>query len=198
VNGLRLASGSPARRAMLEAAGIAVEALPARIDEEGARVAMIAEGYRPRDIADGLAELKARKVGEAHPEGLTLGADQVLEHQGTVIVKAAGPGEARQLLARLSGDRHVLWSAAVIYEGGRPIWRHVGQARMKMRTLSPEFIDSYVQRYWEDIRHCVGCYRVEAEGIRLFEAIGTDYHSVLGLPLMPLLNYLATRGLLTT
>lgn len=183
---------------MLAAAGLTVEVVPARVDEDAVRVSMAAEGARPREIADALAELKARRVGEAQPQGLTLGADQVLEHDGEALGKAQTPAQAARQLARLSGQTHMLWSAAVIYEDARPVWRHIGQARMKMRPLTPAFIEAYLARTWDAVRHSVGCYQIEAEGIRLFESIGADYHAILGLPLLPLLNYLAVRGVLET
>lgn len=198
MNILRLASSSVARREMLGAAGVPFEVVPARVDEQSIRDAMIAEGAKPRELADALAEAKARRVGEKYLSGMTLGADQVLEYRGAVVSKAENPEEAREILALLSGDSHMLWSAAVIFEDGRPVWRHVGQARMKMRILSEGFIDSYVARFWDDISASVGCYRIEAEGIRLFDTIGSDYHSILGLPLLPLLNYLTVRGILET
>jgi len=194
VNVLRLASASPIRRHMLECAGVPVTATPARVDEDAVRAAMTAEGARPRDIADALAELKARRVGLAHPRDLVLGADQVLDLDGRCLSKAETPDEARAILGELSAKPHVLWSAAVVWQGDRPIWRHVGQARMKMRPLSPGYIDAYVARNWPAISGSVGCYQIEAEGIRLFETIGTDYHSILGLPLVQLLSWLVARG----
>ena len=181
---------------MLTAAGVAFTVTPARIDEEAVRASLLAEAVKPREIADALADLKARRVGEANPDGLTLGADQVLEFDGACIAKSATPDEALSLLSRLAGQQHILWSAAVIYEDGRPVWRHVGQARMRMRALSEPYLRDYLSRNWAEVRHSVGCYQIEAEGIRLFDAIGSDYHSILGLPLLPLLSYLATRGII--
>jgi septum formation protein len=194
VNALRLASASAVRRAMLEAAGLSVTVTPARIDEDALTGAMLAEGARPRDIADALAEMKARKVGLAHPQGLTLGADQVLEFQGAPLGKPATPEAAAATLRRLSGQSHVLHSAAVVYQDGAPVWRHVAPARMQMRPLSGAYIDGYVARNWQSIRHSAGSYLIEAEGIRLFSAIAADYHAILGLPLMQLLNWLILRG----
>jgi septum formation protein len=196
VNALRLASGSTTRKKILADAGVPFHVTLPRVDEDSARAALLADGVRPREIADALAELKARRVGEAHPQGLTLGCDQVLDLDGEVVTKCATEDEARALLARMSGRPHVLWSAAVLYEDARPVWRHIGQARMKMRPLSTAFIDGYVARNWAEIRHSVGCYRIEAEGIRLFESIGADYHAILGLPLLPLLQFLTLRGVL--
>ena len=194
MNELRLASSSAVRLAMLQAAGLNVVVSPARVNEPAVRDAMTAEGARPREIADALADLKARKVGLAHRNGLTLWADQVLDLDGQVLGKPASQDAARNLLLRLSGRTHVLHAAAVVYADGRPVWRHIGQARMTMRVLSPDYIDGYVSRNWDSIRHSAGGYLVESEGIRLFAAIGADYHSILGLPLVPLLNWLTSSG----
>ncbi|KIT14965.1 Maf family protein [Jannaschia aquimarina] len=190
---LVLASGSQVRADMLRAAGVKVEIRPARIDEDAVKESLLVEGARARDVADTLAEMKALKpqVG-----GLVLGADQVLSHGGKLLSKPATPHEAREQLAMLAGRQHRLISAAVIVEDGRPVWRHASEVRMVMRPLSDGFLDSYVSEYWEGIRHCVGGYRLEAEGARLFTAVEGDYFSVLGLPLLPVIDYLVTRGVL--
>lgn len=194
MNVLRLASASVTRRELLEAAGLRVSVHPARVDEDAIRAAMQTEGARPRDIADALATLKAQKAGAGEPQALTLGADQVLDFQGRCHGKPQTPDEAVAMLTRMSGQRHSLLSAAVVWQGGSAIWRHIAEARMQMRDLSEPYIQGYVARNWEEIRRSAGAYRVEGEGIRLFSSIGTDYHAILGLPLVPLLNWLVLRG----
>jgi septum formation protein len=86
----------------------------------------------------------------------------------------------------------------VICEQGEPVWRIIDTAQLTMRSLSPQFIDDYVDRYWDEIRHCVGCYRIEAEGAQLFSSVSGSQFTIIGLPLLPLLDYLRIRGLLTT
>jgi septum formation protein len=191
---IRLASGSAIRRQMLEAAGVKVDVVKPRVDEISARDALLADGARPREVADALAGLKARRVGEAHPGGITLGCDQVLEFEGTCYGKPETPDDAVQSLLMMAGKTHQLHSAAVAYETGKPVWRHISTARLTMLPLSETYVRSYVARNWEQIRHSAGAYQIEAEGIRLFSSIGTDYHAILGLPLLPLLGWLRLRG----
>lgn len=195
---LILASASPVRSQLLARAGVAHEALPARIDEEAARAALCAEGARPRDIADALAEAKARKLSQRFPDALVIGCDQVLELDGELFAKPETRTDAAAQLRRLSGKTHRLLSAAVIYHEGQPLWRHVATVRMTMRELSQGFLTSYLERNWESVRGCVGAYKLEEEGVRLFARIEGEYFAVLGLPLIELLNYLALRGAIET
>ncbi|MDD9719574.1 Maf family protein [Sulfitobacter sp. PR48] len=193
-----LASGSSIRAKLLQQAAVPHSVETARIDEEMIKSALIAEEAPPRDIADTLAEMKARKISDKHPDALVIGCDQVLDHRGKLLSKPDSQEDAIRQLAQLRGDRHMLLSAAVICEGGKPIWRHVGQVRLRMRDISDSYLNDYVTRNWESIRHAVGCYKLEEEGSRLFTSIEGDYFHVLGMPFLELLNYLALRGDLAT
>lgn len=193
---LLLASASETRLALLRNAGIAVTAHPARIDEETIRRSFEAEGAHPQDIADTLAEMKARKIAEKHPEALVLGCDQVLEFRHRAWGKPETPEEARDQLTALRGQRHRLLSALVVYDKGAPVWRHVGRADLTMRDFSDTWLAGYISRNWDSIRHSAGAYRLEEEGVRLFSSVEGDYFTILGLPLLPLLAWLELRGVI--
>lgn len=191
---LILASGSTIRAQLLHNASVPFTAVTARIDEDMVRESMRAEHAPPRDIADALAEMKARKVSEKNPGALVLGCDQVLEYRGTLLSKPTSPEDAMSQLCTMRGDRHTLLSAVVICEDGKPIWRHVGVVRLRMHDISDDYLHDYVARNWDSIRTAVGAYKLEEEGVRLFSRIDGDYFTVLGLPLLELLSYLALRG----
>ncbi|MFK7868200.1 MAG: nucleoside triphosphate pyrophosphatase [Roseobacter sp.] len=195
---LILASGSSIRHQLLSQACVPHEVVKPRVDEEAVKQALLAENAKPRDIADALAEMKARKVSDKLPGALVLGADQVLDFKGTLLSKSATLQDAIDQLSMMQDAQHMLLSAAVICEDGKPIWRHVGQVRLRMRPLSDTFIKKYVERNWDSIQHAVGAYKLEEEGVRLFSRIEGDYFNVLGLPLLELLSYLTLRGDLDT
>lgn len=196
---LILASQSASRRAMLTAAGVAHEAVAAQVDELSAKESLLAAGTIPRDLADALAQLKALKVSGLAPAALVLGSDSVVAlDDGSMLDKPVSRADAADHLRRMSGRHHDLYSAAVIAENGRPVWRHVDRARLHVRRLSEAFIDSYLDREWPAIAGCVGCYRIEGPGAQLFSRIEGSHFTILGLPLLPVLDYLRTRGELTS
>ena len=195
---LTLASGSEIRRQLLENAGLQIDVVRPRVDESALRHSLLAEQTPPRDIADTLAELKALRVSSKKPNALVLGCDQVLNLDGQLLSKPRSLEEARSQLLDMRGKRHDLLSAAVLCEAGKPVWRHVGVARMTMRTFSEYWLEGYLERNWPEIGESVGAYQLEAEGVRLFSRIEGDYFTVLGLPLLDLLSFLTLRGDLPT
>lgn len=193
---LVLASGSATRAELLRRARVDFVLDVPNLDEAAIRASLLGEGAGPRDIADVLAEMKAVKVSARHPGQLVLGADQVLGAEAEILGKPGTPEEACAQIARLLGRTHRLFTAAVIARDGTPEWRHVSTVRLTMGDRSSEWVARYVERNWDSIRHSVGGYRLEEEGIRLFSRIEGDYFAILGLPLVELLTYLTLRGVL--
>ena len=192
-----LASQSASRRAMLEAAGVPFAAMSAGVDEEAAKAGL--QGLNARDLADALAELKALRVSGRKPDALVLGSDSVVAlEDGTLLDKPETREQAAEHLRMMSGKRHELVSAAVIAEGCKPIWRVVDRAKMYVRPLSDAFIETYLDAEWPAISGCVGCYRIEGPGAQLFARIEGSQFTVLGLPLLPVLDYLRVRGILAS
>jgi len=192
---LLLASQSATRRRMLEAAGIRFEIVAPTLDEEQAKAGLIAAGFEPRDLAEMLAEMKAKSVAEA--DALVIGADQVLElDDGNMLSKPATRADALGQLRRLSGRAHYLHSAAVVAERGERIWGATESVALAVRPLGEDFLDAYLDAEYEAVRFNVGGYRVEGRGAQLFEAIEGSHFAVLGLPLLPLLAFLRGRGIL--
>lgn len=192
---LILASQSASRRAMLEAAGVPFTAASPGVDEESAKAAMA--HLSGRDLADALAELKAVKLSLRYPDALVLGCDStVTAPDGRLIDKTTSREEAAAQLRSFAGATHRLSSAAVVALRGQPIWRHVDTARLTMRNFSDGFLESYLDAEWPAIGGCVGGYRLEGFGAQLFSKIEGSHFTILGLPLLPLLDWLRVRGVL--
>jgi septum formation protein len=194
---LVLASGSASRRLLLAQAGVQADYILPHVDEDTARRAMRAEGMKVRDQAMRLAELKSMKVSLAEP-GLVIGADQMLSLADKAFDKPVSLDAARDQLKALAGKTHTLETALVISENGSPVWRYLARPRLTMRVFSEAFLESYLQRHGDKLLSSVGAYQLEGEGAQLFSHIEGDYFSILGLPLLPLLDYLRSRGVLET
>ena len=192
---LILASTSGARRAVLEGAGVVFEAARPGVDEDAVKDELLAKGAAPKAVAQALAERKALAVSKGRP-GLVVGADQTLDLDGRLYDKAPDLAAARSRLAELRGRTHQLHSAVAAAEDGRTVWAETVSATLTMREFSDAFLDDYLAREGEAALGSVGCYRLEGMGVQLFEAIDGDYFTILGLPLMGLLELLRARGVL--
>jgi septum formation protein len=195
MSGLILASGSATRLKMLRDAGIQVVVEKPSVDEASAIESLTAEKARPRDIADFLAEMKAVRVSNRHAEAMVIGADQVLSLGSRIFQKPDSPIAAREHLLAMRGQTHILSSAVCVSRGGNILWREVREARLTMRDFSDAFVDAYLQQAGEEILGSVGAYQVEKLGIQLFSRIEGDHFTILGLPLIPLLEFLRTHGI---
>jgi septum formation protein len=191
---LVLASASATRRELLRAAGLTVEPLPARIDEDAIKTAARAEGATPGDAALMLARAKARKVAAQHPDDIVIGCDQLLVCGGRWFDKPADAVEAREHLCALRGHTHTLHTAVICLHRGEPNWSHVATPRLAMRDFSDAFLEDYLTREAAHLTTSVGAYRLEGAGIHLFESIEGEHSAILGLPLLALLGFLRSAG----
>lgn len=194
---LLLASRSATRRRMLEAAGVSFESVAATLDEEAEKAALRKKGAGAHALAGTLALRKALSAEDASVEDLVIGSDQTLERDdGTMLDKPISRQDALAQLRSLSGRVHRLHSAAVIVEAGQAAWSFTETVELAVRPLGDAFLEAYLDREYEAIGGSVGGYRIEGPGAQLFERIEGSHFAILGMPLLPLLAYLRTRGFL--
>lgn len=190
---LILASKSKSRATVLRAAGLSFEQIGSGVDEEALKDALRAEGASVARQADLLAETKALKVSISH-NGVVLGCDQMLDLDGQGLDKVSTRAEAADILRRLRGKTHILQSAIVACVEGAPVWRHLSQPRLCVRNFSDAFLEDYLDSIGDAAFESVGCYQIEGLGAQLFDRIEGDYFSILGMPLLPLMQWLRDRG----
>lgn len=193
---LILASKSQSRIMLLQNAGLAFDIVPAEIDERAVEAPLLEAGFGPDDIAEVLAEAKAREVGERHPGALVIGSDQTLGLGETRFNKPETIEDARRQLLAMRGATHSLHSAIACVRDGETLWQHISRADLTMRDFTPEFAGHYLAEVGKEALTSVGAYRLEGPGIQLFEKIEGDYFTILGLPLLPLLGFLRDEGIL--
>lgn len=192
---LTLASKSAARTTVLSGAGVPFATAGAGVDEDAVKRALLAEGAGPKEIAGALAEAKAVAVSTGR-EGLVIGADQTLDLNGELYDKVDTIEAARARLLALRGKPHQLHSAVAVAEAGRIVWRETVSATLTMREFSEAFLEVYLAEEGGPALGSVGCYRLEGPGVQLFSKIQGDYFTILGLPLMGLLEFLRQKGVL--
>jgi len=189
-----LASKSASRRAMLDAAGVEYEAIPANVDERAIEAGLA--GATPPEIAEALSVAKAADVARTHPDRLVLGSDSLVVVDGRRFDKPASREEAAEHLRFFSGQTLELHSAAALVRDDTCMWSEPSQALLYVRALSEAFIEHYLAREWPDVGFTVGVFRIEAMGVQLFERIEGDQFTILGMPLLPLLEALREEGVL--
>lgn len=180
---------------VLENAGVHFDWCDAGVDEDKIKRESLEEGASPKELALRLSAAKASAV-PASPEQLVIGCDQVLALDDRLFDKPIDMTEAREHLKHFSGRTHQLISAVSLKVDANVVWSHVSIADMHVRQLSDDFIESYLNEEGERVLTSVGAYLLEGRGAQLFERIDGDYFTVLGLPLLPLLEELRKRGIL--
>ena len=192
--GIVLASNSASRKAMLDAAGIAFEAVGADVDERALEAEM--EDAEPAEVAQALAAAKAAAVSATLPGALVLGSDSLVEHAGRRFDKPASRADAAAHLRAFSGGTMTLHSAAALARDGQILWVGSDFARLRFRALSEAFIETYLDAEWPAVAQCVGVFRIEGPGVQLFDSVMGDQFTVLGMPLLPVLDALREEGAL--
>jgi septum formation protein len=194
---LVLASGSAIRAQLLRQAGLDFRVETAAIDEGEIKLSLKADQVPVERVAEALAETKANRVASRYDAtALVIGADQMLDIDGAWLDKPADIDEARRHLVQLRGRSHRLVSSVVLIKGGTRIWHYTADAHLRMRPFSDTFLDQYLAATTPDVLHSVGCYHLEGMGVQLFDRIDGDFFTILGLPLLPLLNQLRQIGIL--
>jgi septum formation protein len=194
---LILASSSKSRAKLLQAAGISFIVEPPGLDESAMRQAVAGDdALAPHDVAEVLGRAKAEAVSEVAPKAYVIGADQVLAFGDIIMSKPGSMEAARRQLLDLSGKTHTLHTAVAVATNGDTIWAETTMATLTMRKLSPEFIGRYLAAAGEEVLSSVGVYQIESIGVQLFDKIDGDYFSILGLPLIPLLDTLRREGVI--
>jgi len=188
-----LASGSAIRRKLMIDAGLDFEVITKPVDEAAIKDSMLSESVRLRDIADALAEAKSLRVSRVE-DGLVIGADQIMVMDNQLFDKPKTIDEARERLKLMRGKTHYLMGAVVISENGKPVWRHMAKTKLTMRAFSDTFLEDYLEKEGELVTKSVGAYRFEGLGAQLFSHVEGDFFSILGLSLLPVMDYLRTRG----
>jgi septum formation protein len=194
---LVLASASASRAGMLTRAGVPFIKDASAVDEDEMKRALRAEGASADDLAVALSEMKARQVGRRHPGALVVGSDQVLVCEDRWFDKPVDRAAARAQLLELRGKTHSLISAVVLLRDGERLWHHIGRAKLAVRPFSEAFLDGYLDQAGDAILGSVGAYQLEGLGAQLFSRVEGDYFTILGMPLLPLLDFLRNHGVVT-
>ena len=191
---LILASNSKTRIKLLKAAKIQFETESHGVDEEEVKQSM--SDRDPVDTIEKLAELKALKVSNKHPESFVIGSDQGLDLEGILFNKAQDKNEALEQLKMLNGKTHKLITSTIVAHNNNIVWRHYDVAELTMRNMSNEMIEKYINELKPEMLDVVGCYAIEEEGIKLFNSVNGDIFSIQGISITPLLNFLWNNKLL--
>ncbi|KXV26485.1 Maf family protein [Gluconobacter japonicus] len=196
---LILASGSLARRVLLEESGLTLHLRPVDVNEEDLRKTCEAEGKSLGQTAIILADAKALKAADAGLEtDFIIAADQILDLDGTAFAKPKTLEEAKHHLRALRGRTHRLQTAVVLYRGMQKIWENLAVPELTMREFSEVFLETYLEQEGEALLGCVGAYRLEGPGVQLFSRIVGDHDAVLGLQRLPLLQALRAQNIILT
>lgn len=182
---------------MMRNAGVEFDAMPADIDEEKIVKKMQEDGANSGNIALCLAREKAFEISKKNPNQYIIGSDQILSMDDKIYSKAKNKKEAQERLLEFQGKDHFLTSAVCVAKDGKDLWHKTDAAALRVKPMDSQVIDKYIEIAGDDVTCCVGCYALEGVGVSLFEDIRGDYFTILGMPLLPLLNFLRKKGLVS-
>lgn len=191
---LILASSSQTRAELLENTGLSFEIRPPTIDEAIIKKMLKQDFDQPNDIAELLAQAKANDISKHAKDAIVIGSDQILVLNDELFDKPKNKEQAYATLFKLRGKTHHLISAIVVVKNEQVIWRHSERASLTMRQFSPEFLGKYLAHCGDEVLTSVGAYQLESFGIHLFEEIKGDYFTILGFPIVALLQMLRKEG----
>jgi len=190
INKIILASNSGVRKKILDENGINCDVVPANIDENQVKEALIKEEASPELISKNLAELKANKISTQRPEELVLGADSVIDLNGKLISKPTNRREALIILQKLNGRKHQLISSVCISKNGSMVWNFTDAATLTMKQLNLDDLKLYLSKIKDKELYAYGVYQIEAGGKFLFSTIEGDKDTIMGLPIKQIKEYL--------
>ena len=190
VNKIILASKSKVRKKILEENGIICEVKPAYIDEDEVKKSLMKEGADPEVISKNLAELKANKISQKFNDEIVLGADSVINLNGTIISKPSNRKEALEILRKLNGKKHYLISSVCISKIGSMIWNYTDKAALTMKKMSDEELKEYLSKIADEALLAYNVYQIEGEGKALFSNIEGDENTIMGLPIKKIKEYI--------
>lgn len=185
-----LASSSAARNAMLSSVGLDFISVPADIDEQAIIERLVDESRDIPLITEQLAQVKAQHVSAQHPDALVIGSDQTLEFNGKLLSKANTVEEGKEKIKELRGKTHRLYSSVCVVHGGNTVFFDTDSARLSMHNFDDEYLDAYIKKDEDALTSCVGGYKIEGAGAWLFDRVGGNHHTIMGMPLLPLLGFL--------
>ena len=185
-----LASASGVRKKILQENGITVEVIPANVDEDQVKGALLKEKSTPKTISQNLAELKANKISKKKPNEFVLGADSVIDLNSELISKPTSREKALSILEKLNGKKHQLISSVCISKNGSMIWNYTDASTLTMKKLNLDQIKLYLEKIKDKELYAYGVYQIEADGKSLFSKIEGDEDSIMGLPVKQIKEYL--------
>ena len=187
-----LASKSKVRKKILEENGISCSVEPANVDEDLVKEGLLEEGASPEIISKNLAELKANFISQKKNGELVLGADSVIDLNGTIVSKPSNRVEALEILKKLNGKKHYLISSVCMSINGSMIWNYTDKAGLTMKQMSNEELKSYLSKIKDEVLYAYNVYQIEGEGISLFSKIEGDKDTIMGLPIKQIKEYLGS------